>query len=322
MKFHLSTKELAKMDILNVKAMLSDREINDVSTINKPLNNSIVFINNIDQIDINLLNNLKDCLIIINSDSGIRDNVLQNNDIIVTLNPRLTYAIVLKYILNKNKDIKHYKEIGNNIYAGEGLVLGSNVNIDPSVTIGHNVRIGNGTYILSGVRIGDNVIIGDNCVIRNNTVIGGHGFGIEKDEMGKSYRIPHLGSVIIGDNVDIGSLNTVVAGTIDPTIIENDVMTDDHVHIAHNCHIGEGTQITACVEISGSVQIGKNSMLGPNCSIMNKIKLGENTVIGLGAVITKSFGDNTVLAGNPADTIENIKRYRKIIRKITDGFEQ
>lgn len=321
LKFSFNTSELTRINIFNSKLIVSNRLISNVSTINKPLRNSIVFINNINKIDLKLLNYLNDSLIIINSADGIDRDVYTNNDIVITPNPRLTYAMVLKYALGKNRKQNQYKEIGNNIYVNDNVVIGNNVSIEPGVTIGRNVIIGDNTTILSGVRIGDNVTIGNDCVIRNNTVVGGCGFGIEKDKTGKSYRIIHLGGVILGDNVDIGSLNTVVSGTIDPTIIEDYVMTDDHVHIAHNCHIKEGTHITACVEISGSVEIGKNSTLGPNCSIMNKISLGENTIVGLGAVITKSFDDNMILAGNPADTIENIKYNRNIIKKIINEYK-
>jgi len=321
MKFNFNTLELGKINFDNAQLRLSGIMVNDVSTINKPSRNSIVFIKNISDIDLKYLNNLESCLVIINSVDDIEKSVLESNDFIIVNNPRLAYAMVLKFILNNDKRHNKFENIGNNIYLGDNVILGKNVHIEPNVTIGRNVRIHDNTVILSGVRIGDNVIIGSNSVIRNNTVIGGQGFGIEKDQKGKTYRIPHLGSVIIGDNVDIGSLNTVVSGTIDPTVIENNVMTDDHVHIAHNCYIGEGTQITACVEISGSVKIGANSILGPNCSIMNKISLGENTIVGLGAVVTKSFKDNVILAGNPADTIENIKQNRNIIKKVIQEFK-
>ncbi len=322
-KFVFDTSELHNFEMNANSFKIAGRMVNKVTTIHKPKKNAVIYINNISRVHASHLNNLKDCLIITDSDFGLGSNVINNNDFIISHNPRLTYAIVLQFILRRNSyfERKKYNNIGDNIYFGDNVTIGEEVHIEPNVTIGNNVEIGTNTVVLSGVRIGDDVVIGSNSVIRNNTVVGGWGFGIEKDKSGKTYRIPHLGSVIVGDNVDVGSLNTVVSGTIEPTIVENNVMTDDHVHIAHNCYIGEGTQITACVEISGSVRIGRDSTLGPNCSVMNKISLGENTIVGLGAVVTKSFGDDVVLAGNPADIIENLKHDRNIIRKVIEGHK-
>ncbi len=316
MTFNFNTLELKKNNFNSTRLKLSGINVNGVATINKLANNKIVFVKDINSVDEGLLHNLKHCLIITNSDAILETSILEVNDVIITDNPRLTYAIVLQFALGGNVEKKKYKNIGDNIFLGDNVEIGENVYLEPGITIGDNVKIGNNASILSGVRIGDGVILGNDTVIRNNTVIGGCGFGIEKDDRGKTYRIPHLGSVIIGDNVDIGALNTIVSGTIEPTVISDNVMVDDHVHIAHNCHVGAGTLITACVEISGSTKIGRNSMLGPNCSIMNKISLGENTVVGLGAVVTRSFGNNVVLAGNPADTIEKIREDKRMLGEI------
>lgn len=322
-KFNFDTAELSEVTLHDSKKIISGRIVTDVSNIHKGMSHCVAFIKDVKIIDIGKFEDIANNLIIINSVEGIKQKTIEENDFIISKNPRLAYAIVLKFILEKEytDNNREYTNIGEGIVIGQNLSLGENVYIEPQVKIGHNVTIGAGTTILSGVVINDNVKIGKNCIIRNNTVIGGTGFGTEKDDSGRTYRIPHLGSVIIGDNVDIGSLNTVVAGTINPTIIEDNVMSDDHVHIAHNCYIEEGTMITACVEISGSVRIGKNSMIGPNSSLMNKITLGENTVVGLGTVVTKSFTDDAIIAGNPADIKENLKIKQKILNEMVNNYE-
>lgn len=314
MKFLFNTKKI--LTFSEEKASISNREIIDVATIKNLKNNSLIFINNIDDIDISVLNNLKDCLLILDDIAKLNKSVIDNNDFIISKKPRLTYAKVLQFILENNNNKTIYKNIGDNIFAGQNFIVNDNVTIEPCVTIGKNVTIGSNTYICSGVRIGDNVIIGNDCIIRNNTVVGGYGFGTEIDEDGTSYRIPHLGSVYIGNNVDIGSLNTVVSGTIEPTIIEDNVMTDDHVHIAHNCHIGQSSMLTACVEISGSVYIGKNVYIGPNSSIINKIKIGDNVTIGIGSLINKDISSNQTMAGSPAKEISELIRERKRIKEL------
>lgn len=314
MKFLFNTKKL--LNFFKEECSIAEREITDVSTVKNPKSNSLIFINNIEIIDICILDNIKNCLIILNDINKLNKTVISNNDFIISKNPRLTYAKVLQFILENNDNKTIYNNIGDNIFAGQNFIVKDNVTIEPSVTIGKNVIIGSNTYICSGVRIGDNVRIGNDCVIRNNTVIGGCGFGIETEEDGTSYRIPHLGSVHIGNNVDIGSLNTVVSGTIEPTIIEDNVMTDDHVHIAHNCHIGQSSMITACVEISGSVYIGKNAYIGPNSSIINKIKIEDYVTIGIGSLVNKDIPSNQTVAGSPAKELSELISERKRIKEL------
>jgi UDP-3-O-[3-hydroxymyristoyl] glucosamine N-acyltransferase len=118
--------------------------------------------------------------------------------------------------------------------------------------------------------------------------------------MGVPIRIPHLGKVIICNNVELGALNTVMRGTIDDTIVADNVKTDDHVHIGHNVRVGQGCLITACAEISGSAHIGEMTWLGPNCSVMNGITIGSNCFIGLGTVVNKSLPNSVIVAGCPA----------------------
>ena len=156
---------------------------------------------------------------------------------------------------------------------------------NPFVFLDHGVKIGDKCTIKSGVRIGSGVQIGDHTTIRENSVIGGQGFGVERSENNQTMKIPHIGGVQIGSYVEIGAINTVVTGTIKPTIIGDYVKTDDHVHIAHNCKIGKGTLITACAELSGSVTIGKNAEIMECCIVRGPFAMGEGTVLKMGAKI-------------------------------------
>lgn len=215
---------------------------------------------------------------------------------IISDNPRLDFAKVVSHFFQ----IRNKMGIAKTAILGENVQIGEGVSIGEYCVIGNNVFIGSGTVIRNHVIICDNTVIGDNCLIRSNTIIGEEGFGFERDENQVPIRLPHLGRVMIGSNVEIGALNTIARGTLDDTYIGDNVKTDDHVHIAHNVHIGKNTIITACSEISGSTCIGANSWLAPNCSIMNGISLGENVFVGLGAVVTKSIESNSVVFGNPA----------------------
>jgi len=139
------------------------------------------------------------------------------------------------------------------------------------------------------------------------------GFGFDFEEDGTPVRIPHIGNVIIGNNVEIGAKNTIARGTIDNTVIANNVKIDDQVHIAHNCFIGNNTIITACVEISGSVTIGENCWIGPNCSIIQKVTIGDNTTIGIGSIITKDIEANKKIMGLESLELRPLLKVKKRI---------
>ena len=229
-------------------------------------------------------------------------DIIGDNAFIVVDNPRLAFAKALSHIIQSGDE----SFVGSYSHIDPTAVLGERVRIGNGCSVGKNAVIGANTEIRNNVVISENVKIGKNCLIKSNTVIGEEGFGFDFEDDGSPVRIPHIGSVEIHDNVEIGALNTVVRGTLKNTIVESYVKTDDHVHIAHNCHIGLNTIITACAELSGSVTVGKNCWLSPNCSIMNKITISDNCFIGLGAVVRKDTPANAVMVGNPAKLL----RYR------------
>ena len=226
-------------------------------------------------------------------------NQNKNSTVIEAENPRLEFAKALLYIDKKTGFSKNITPVK----------LGTNVKISPSAIIENGTEIGDRCVIGHNVIISGGVKIGNDTEIKSNTVIGESGFGFERDESGIPLRILHLGSVRIGCRVEIGSLNTVCRGTLDNTIIEDDVKTDDHVHIAHNCWINKGSIITACVELSGSVKVGKNVWVGPNSSIIQKVNIGDNSFVGIASNVTKSVAPDTLVAGNPARSLPNRKKH-------------
>lgn len=292
----------------------SSFEIQGISTLNDMKDNTILFINKYKEELVDKINSMKNTFILLRDE--YRDCISYNENVYVFVkNPRFEYARLIDFILSKEEE--SYKiEAVNGSYIASSAHIDSSVKIEPGAFIGHNVTIGKGTKILSGAKIKANVKIGENCIIRENCVIGGYGFGFEKDYEGKNFRIPHIGGVIIGNNVEIGAITTVCSGTISPTIIEDYAKIDDHVHIAHNVIIGENSIVTACAEVSGSCIIGKNTWLAPNTSIINGIKIGENVTIGMGAVVTKSVEDNQVMVGAPAEKLEDAKKFKRIKTKM------
>lgn len=287
-------KNLFEYDIIGKEV-----DIFHVATLDQPKENSLYFTNSFPK-EKNAISEFKNSLLIVHELEKNAINLDSSNAIIFSDNPRREYAKILNFIISRETKNNQYNNIKNQIVVGQNVDIGENSIIEPFVFIDHNVKIGNNCTIKSGAKINSSSIIGNDVIIRENSVIGGQGFGVEFDIDGSTIKIPHVGGVKIGSNVEIGALCTIVSGTIHPTVISDYVKTDDHIHLAHNCFIGENSIITACAEISGSVTIGKNSWIGPNVSIKNKISLGENILVGIGAVVTKSFGSDLTLFGNPA----------------------
>jgi UDP-3-O-[3-hydroxymyristoyl] glucosamine N-acyltransferase len=172
--------------------------------------------------------------------------------------------------------------------------------VSPTAVIGNGVTIGRGTVVGHFVVIDDGVTIGADCVIKSGAVIGEKGFGFERDENGIPVMLPQLGSVVIGDRVEIGSLNTVCRGALGDTVIGDDVKLDDHVHIAHNCRLGRGVMVAACAELSGGVELGDFCWIGPNASVLQQLHVGQGALVGIGAVVLREAAPGATVAGNPA----------------------
>lgn len=222
-----------------------------------------------------------------------------SNAFILVKNPRLAFAKTLSEFFIERET----PGIGQNSVIDPTANIASTAIVGSGCAVGRNVQIGEYTQIRHNVVIADGVKIGRYCLIRSHSVIGEEGFGFEWDEDGVPLRIPHLGSVEIGDYTEIGNFVAVARGTLGNTVICSHAKIDNLVHIAHNCIIGERTMIIACSEVSGSTIVGDNCWLGAGCSTIQKIAIGENSTIGIGAVVLNDVPADTVVAGNPARVI-------------------
>lgn len=137
-----------------------------------------------------------------------------------------------------------------------------------------------------------------------NNVIGGNGFGYETDENGEQFHVPHLGNLIIEENVSIHNFVNIDRGVIGDTIIRKGVKIDSHAHIAHGAEIGENTLIVAHAVIGGSCKIGKNCYIGMGAMIKNKVTIGDGATIGMGAVILQDVPSGETWVGNPGRKME------------------
>lgn len=159
------------------------------------------------------------------------------------------------------------------------------------------------------------VDIGRNFKVKPGAVIGGEGFGFENDENGVPVRRPHIGGVVIGDNVEVGANTCIDRGTLDDTVISNNVKIDNLVHIGHGCEIGENTCIAAGAILGGGTIIGKNCWIGINATTMQHITIGDNVTIGMGAVVVKDVPSGSVIAGFKAQPFD-------VMQRLSEGLDK
>ena len=274
------------------------------STLNDIKKNSIVFLNNRNK---KIILNIEALILI---PKGLNTNNLKCRFIEVD-NPRLSFGKIVNKFFSLKK-IK--KEIHEESTIGKKCKIDKSVSIGANCVIGNKVSIGANTIINNNVVISDNVIIGDNCYIKSGAIIGDDGFGFEVVKDSSPVKIPQIGNVVIGSNVEIGANSSVARGSINNTIIENDVKIDDQVHIAHNCYISKNTIITAGAKLAGSVKIGKNCWIGVNSSIIQKVIIGDNSIIGIGAIITNDIEKNKKIMGLNSVELKSLVRLKRRIK--------
>ncbi|MFN4245140.1 MAG: UDP-3-O-(3-hydroxymyristoyl)glucosamine N-acyltransferase [Brevinematia bacterium] len=196
--------------------------------------------------------------------------------------------------IGDNATIMPFSVIQDNVEIGRNVIIYSNV------FIGYNSKIGNNTIIKPNVTIYPGTIIGNNVIIHAGAVIGSDGFGYTLHN-GKHYKIPHLGKVIIEDNVEIGANSCIDRAFVGETIIGKGTKIDNLVQIAHNVKIGENCIIVSQAGIAGSTQIGKNVIIAGQAGIVDHANIGDNVIIMAKAgVEDKEVPPNKVLLGTPA----------------------
>ena len=252
--------------------------------------------------NLNYLLNTKASVVVLKKD----DVELCKTNYIVVDDPYLAFSKLSHIFDDRKKTIPCIKE---SVKIGVNSNLPKSSFVDDFVVIGDNVKVGENVSIYSGVKIEDDVEIGDNsiihqnvvikhntkvgksCTIFSNATIGTDGFGYALDN-NQWIKINQLGSVIIGDYVDIGSNTTIDRGALKNTVIEDGVKIDNQVQIGHNCVISKNTIIAGCVGIAGSTIIGESCRIGGAAMILGHLNIASETTISPGTMIASSINKN------------------------------
>lgn len=219
---------------------------------------------------------------------------------IISKDSKAVFFSIIEHFFEEDDDCE--KMIGENTVIGKNVILGENVKIGNNCSITGKVSIGNNTIICDNVVIKNNVVIGERCYIQSLSVIGEDGFGYSEDRDHKKVMVKHHGGVHIGNDVFIGSHVNIARGTIDDTYIADGVKIAPSTHIGHNNYIGQDAAVI-CSQSYGSAHIGDNAYVVGSI-IRNQCVVGNNTMIGMGSVVTKDIPDNKVAIGIPAKIIK------------------
>lgn len=208
--------------------------------------------------------------------------------------------------------------VAANATIGEHCEIGARCFVGAGVAVGDNVLVGDGTHLLANCTIMHGVQIGERCIIHPGAVIGADGFGNAKSAEGW-VKVPQIGSVRIGNDVEIGANTTVDRGAIDDTVIENGVRLDNQIQIGHNVLIGEHTAIASQCGISGSATIGKRCLLAGQSGLVGHIAICDDVVIGGATMVTKNITTpGFYTASFPAEPDREWKRRVARFRRMED----
>ncbi len=226
------------------------------------------------------------------------------------LYPRRTHipGIHPSAVVDDNAVIDRSAWIGPGCVIEADAVIGANANIGPHCVIGRNARIGPDTTLIASVTVTHDCELGARGLIHPGTVIGSDGFGQAPDN-GQWIKIPQLGRVIIGDDVEIGANCAIDRGSIGDTVIEDGVRMDNLIQIAHNIRIGAHTVIAAQTGIAGSTTIGKHCMFGGNVAISGHLEICDQVMLGGRAEVRQSIEQpGAYCSGTP---LEPMKKWLK-----------
>ena len=246
------------------------------------------------------------------------ESLIKNKDGLVVDEPRLAFVKILEFFsekidqyanIDKTAQISSSSIIGSKVNIGANVVIGKNVIIDDNVSIGPNSvidsrsMIGKNTKIFSNIHLYQDSIIGSDCIIHSGVVIGADGYGfvsLEDDHI----KIPQLGKVVIGNNVEIGANSTIDCGTIGDTMIGDMCKLDNGVQIGHNVSIGKGCLLTAHVTIAGSTKIGEFCAFGGQAGAVDNVTIGDRAIFACYTAVTKDLPGGKMYSGAPAREIK------------------
>jgi UDP-3-O-[3-hydroxymyristoyl] glucosamine N-acyltransferase len=237
--------------------------------------------------------------------AALAELVASSAALIIVADPYRAYGVLARefaarvsarreWAIHPSASIASSAILAPDIRIGPGVVIGERTRLDAQVEIGAGCVIGSDVVIGAGSRLQPRVTIeadcsiGERCLVHSGTVIGSDGFGFARHEQ-RWEKIPQLGAVRIGSDVEIGAKCSIDRGALDDTVIENGCKLDNLIQVAHNVHIGEHTAIAACVGIAGSARIGRRCMIGGAAGILGHLEICDDVVVSAMSLVSRSI---------------------------------
>lgn len=216
-----------------------------------------------------------------------------------------------------SSDLPGSVAVGANAVIGRACSIGERCVIGPGCVIGDGVEIGEDSILHAGVKVYDGCVIGARAILHAGAVIGADGLGFARDGEKRWVKIPQIGRVILGDDVEVGANTTIDRGALADTVIGRGVKLDNLIHIAHNCHVGDDTIMAAMAGIAGSARIGKRVMVGGKAGVAGHLKVADDVVVSADSNVTKNIDKvgvytSVVPIQSHADWIKNFSHLRRL----------
>jgi UDP-3-O-[3-hydroxymyristoyl] glucosamine N-acyltransferase len=258
-----------------------------------------------------------------------------NKPAIKVTNPRLAFAQILNYFYPPQKYVpgidpravigKNFKgedcTVRSLVHIGDDVVIGKKAVIHPGAVIEDRVTIGENTIIHSNVVIRKDCVIGNNVQIHAGTVIGADGFGYVT-EKGKQFKIPHVGIVIIEDEVEIGANTAIDRATTGATLIKRGAKIDNLVQIGHNCVVGEDSLLCGNAGMAGSSKLGNRVVLAGKAGVVDHVVIGDDSVAAGCSMVISNLPPNSFVSGSPARPHAEDMRIQAAMGRLPDLLKE
>lgn len=213
-------------------------------------------------------------------------------------------------------------KIGANCYVGPNVVIGENSTLYPNVTILDECTIGKNTTIWPGAVVRERCHIGNDCIIHPNATIGADGFGFRPDPQKGLVKIPQIGNVIIGNNVEIGANSSVDRGKFSSTVLGDGCKIDNLVQIGHNSKLGMFCIMAGNSGLAGSVTLGNGVIIGGSASIKDHTTIGDGAIIGAGSGVAADVPAGKTMLGYPAIDARDALRQWAILKRLVNDSKK
>jgi UDP-3-O-[3-hydroxymyristoyl] glucosamine N-acyltransferase len=248
------------------------------------------------------------------------DDAAGRNALLVAEHPRLVFARLLRHCF-AHLELQLPAGVHPSACIDPTARLGRAVTIGAFCFVGAEVEIGDGSVLHPGVVVHSRTAVGRNCILGSGVVLGSRGFGFVRNERGELEHFPQIGRVVLEDDVEIQAGSMVVRPGLGETRVGRGSKIDQLCHVGHNARIGRHCVITACCEIGAAVSVADRAWIGPRSCSLEGVRLGEDSFVGIGATVLKDVPAGTVVAGNPAEPIDLLRKRSAAMRKLLDSAD-